>query len=244
MLEKPNTLLKAEIEKYIKVYPLISNQIGEEPDGNPVLYLGFAACLYTRFFEDKTWIKSLVDDTFVNCRKSYGIITRGSHKFNDTQEHDDYIGMAAASFFTGQCYAAIEIFRHGEMNNWCYDERVYVSAHPVIKKLENWYGRFPGLVAHFKLCAGERLNIFNKFSFIISMLFPAGESVIQMDWLRKEVYLRSKQRFWLGDKVCEWWENRILKRYKYGMGDVFHVYFDRGAAEPKHFLARWAQGII
>lgn len=240
----PNQMQR-EIEPYLINKPLISNQPFEQPDGNAILYLGLFTCIYTKYFPTDDWLKTLVNHTYADCRIKPGVINRGRHKAIDTQEHDDYIGLAAASFFSGYKTPAIEVWLHGKNTGWCFDEGVYDSKNPIIRVLENWYGRFFGVVAHFKLCAGDKLNLFDKLSLITSFLNIGGESGVQLDWLRSCVYLASEERFWAGDKAVQRWQAKVRGKYPNMMGSVFHIYFDKDQAlgsEPEHLFARYMLG--
>lgn len=226
-----------DIEPYLRNYPLFSNQAEQLPDGNAVLYASVAVIIEVDLFGADEHAAKLVIDLYENAKKDKGILTRGSHKFNDTQEHDDYVGMIGASLFSGVYKPAFDIWKVGKRSGWVYDEGVYKSKHFIGQVLENWYARFPGFVAHAKLGAGERLNWFDKLSFSASLLTFSGESGLQMDWIRVKSYEYRNERSWIIDKAVAYWKNKVRQKYPLLMGDVFKIYYGEG-----HVFTKWMKG--
>lgn len=228
---------------YLVRYPLISNQAGQEPDGNPVLYSGFYAAIRSLYFPKDDQIKDFIRDVYNDCILETGLISRGSHKRRDEQEHDDYIGLATAAFLSGNPDIAYDIYDYGYRNHWVYDSQN--TAQSWLEKLRFWHARFPGLVAHYKICAGVKLNPFDKLLFIISFLRPSkSESGIQLGWLRAIAYINSRDQGYLRSLIVKRWTQAVLKVYPMGMGEVFYRYFDRGTGPIKHVFAKWMQGRI
>lgn len=232
-----------ELLPYLKRYPLISNQPGEEPDGNPVLYSGFYTAIRSLYFPQDDYIQDLIRDTYNNCVLELGLISRGSHKRRDEQEHDDYIGLTTAAFLSGNPDIAYDVYDYGYRNWWVYDSQN--TAQSWLEKLRFWHARFPGIVAHYKICAGVKLGAFDKLLFIISFLrVSKDESGVQLGWLRAIAYINSNDKGWFRDIVVRSWTLGVLDRYPRGMGEVFQIYFDREGGAPKHIFARWMQGRI
>lgn len=228
---------KKDLNPYLENYPLMSNKPGELPDGNAVLYSSIAIIIHTRMFGQEPWAIKWVSDLYDNCRIAPGIISRGRHKYKDTQEHDDYIGLMAASKFSGYLIPAKEIYRRGMENNWVYDEGVYKSSNAIGRFFENWYARFPGFTDHAAICAGEKASLV-----FIDLSFPfwkisAGSA--QLDWVRKEAYRIGDQKCSATDYAVSLWEGGIRKHRRDLMGSVFAEYYNEA-----HPFAKWMRGLI
>jgi len=221
---------RKELQDYLVRFPLMSNQPGQEPDGNPVLYASVAIVMYCRFFGSDLFVEQWCKELYENCRISPGVINRGSHKAQDTQEHDDYIGLLTASRFSGYTLPAKEIYLHGKENFWVYDEGKYRSK--ILGNLENFYTRFPGFTDHAAICAGHPSSMFwINFSF---PFWKTGGSSLQKAWLRREAYLKFGERNRVTDYAISLWESG-LQRHRPGlMGDVFTEYYG-----PNHVFSRW-----
>lgn len=233
--------LDAEIAPYIVRWPYVSNQIGEQPDGNPILYQALYLAVKRRFtpvtVEDKAWVST----TYELSNNEPGLLNRGQHKRPDWQAHDDYIGMVYSSHITGEFKAAIDIYVYGKNNFWFFDN----VGLPWYKKPKAFFGRHPGFVPLIKLALRKKLNWFDQLSFSIAVRKNRDESGIQMAFLMADLYKTQPYRYPLIDAACEAFEESVIERYPHEMGGVFQVYFDREKdfkKPPKHIFARWMQG--
>ena len=240
--------LKSQLEKLIVNPPLVSNQEGEQPDGNALLYLGDLVYVWNSFFESEPWLSDLVKLNYADAYIGKGRISRGHHKKLDTQEHDDYTGLAYAAQETGNGWIADEIVEHGLENFWDYEDPIEEPG--ILDWLKDWHGRFPGLAQHYKLCSDkyQKLGLFNRFWFAISFAFT-GKKVDgggdKMILLRRKAYLNQPNRYWICDWALARWEAGFRIKYPYLSGSLMQVYFDRNdqmKGEPRHVFARWLIG--
>lgn len=225
-----------EMLPYIVYDPLVSNRPGEQPDGNAVLYCGIAMvikCIYSKLDEgDFAWFSAVYRD----CRKSRGLLTRGSHKANDYESHDDYIGFCAGAQLAHDTWAA-EVLGYGATHGWVYDNSGISGT--LSGWIRTWHVRFPGQVQHYKLCARRPLGLLDRIWWAIGMVsLGASESGYQKRWLKYRAYKNQDLRYWLCDMAAAMWENGLRKRYPNLMGDVFAIYFK----DTNHPFARWMQG--
>lgn len=232
---KPSFL--EEILQYIVYDPLVSNQPGQQPDGNAVLYCGVAMvvkCIDSPADEgDYLWMSAVYRD----ARKTRGLLTRGSHKANDHEAHDDYIGFCAGAQLAHPVFAA-EVVGYGRSHKWVYDNTGISKS--VSGWLRCWHARFPGCVQHYKLSALEGLNLFDRLWWAIGMIqFGWSESGQQLRWLKYRAYTAQKNRYWLCDRAAAMWENRLRRRCPNLMGDVFAAYYG-----PGHIFSRWMMGRV
>lgn len=93
-----------------------------------------------------------------------GLYWRSPYKVGDTQQHDDYIGIAAAAYFYDQGLAQ-DIVNHGKKYKWCYN-----STAPPVFELTLLHDRFPGQIAFYRMSAGETLSIWEALPILIRAL--------------------------------------------------------------------------
>jgi len=233
--------LDVEILGYQIRYPYISNQALEEPDGNAILYLGVFLAIKRRYEDMGPGDAALVQETYNFSVKEPGLLTRGRHKFEDRQAHDDYYGMIFAAHITGQFKIVSEIYGYGKKHFWFYDN-VGTTG---FDKIRTFFGRFPGFVANLKLAHRVKLSLWDQLLWAISVVGFSSESGIQMNFLMCEVYRTQPYNYWLLDKAVKQFEAKIAKQYPNLMGSVFQAYYDRHRdynKPPKHIFARWMQG--
>ncbi|MBP9709103.1 MAG: hypothetical protein KBD78_15820 [Oligoflexales bacterium] len=243
-----------DLAMHIVLYPYISNRPitkmdqAPMPDGNPVLYLGLVLCGKLQHFELKDDDKFLVEETYKDCKKEPGLITRGRHKFEDHESHDDRIGMSYAAAVTGH-HAALDIYSYGVNHNWIFNNagcgwfKNEKGERQFLAKLKCWDARLPGVVQHYKISADKKLNLFDKiwWAIRIGLFFPESESGIQMDWLMIDLYRRKAEPNFIMDSAATLWEHNLYDTPKYPhlMGSVFEKYFNKD-----HLLAKWMRGIV
>lgn len=246
--------LTKELKELIVVHPLISNQAGEQPDGNPILYLGDFIYVWRSHFDIEPWIEELVILNYIEAKLSNGRISRGKHKAMDDQAHDDFIGLAYAAQETQNGWICDEIVEHGKKNLWNYEDPIEIkftfSKAGIIEWFRDLHFRFPGQTQHYKLCSDKYrdLNWFDRFWFALNFFLSKNEihgSGHKMELLMRKAYLNQTNRYWLCDWALKIWEKKIRKLYKNLTGDIMQVYFDRDdklQGQPKHVYARWMQG--
>lgn len=247
-LDQLKSDLRFQLEKLIVNPPLVSNQEGEQPDGNALLYLGDLVYVWNSFFESEEWLSDLVKLNYADSYIEKGRISRGHHKKLDEQGHDDPLGLAFAAQATGNGWIADEIVEHGLKTFWNYEDPISVSG--IWDWLKDWQGRFPGLVQHYKCCSDkyQYLGWFDRFWFAISFAFPSSKvngGGDKMSLLRRKSYLNQPERYWLCDWALARWDESYRAKYKNLTGSVMQVYFDRNdqmIGEPRHVFARWMTG--
>jgi hypothetical protein len=217
---------KKEAEDYFQGV-FFKNSANGVLDGNAILYSGHYALLYALLFDNYPLADWLSESIYEESKLDWGIITRGPHKWEDNQSHDDYIGLATISFLGKYKWVA-----------WQFKERG-PSFHRKGRPLRAWFNsqlwRIPGVWQH--------LNLFDKIFWslgIFSTSFAKKESTSGriMDWHLRSVYRLSKKNYWLCNKAMEFVEKRNAKIYPNLMGDVFSIYFTKD-----HILAKWSIGI-
>jgi hypothetical protein len=238
MIEK----LLEDVRPYFKEYPLMSRDPEAEPDGNGILYAGTYGLLYARLFGV---YENASAHSVILYKKSYlpdqpGLITRGPHKWEDPQAHDDYVGLASLSFLGGSG-AAKAITLHGSTHGWSFLRKGRTNFREVFNA-QFW--RLPGLVQHLKLCAQEDWNWFDCALWALgvysnSFAKHGDTSGTILKWHFIRVYELSGKKNWLCDWAVRKWKHQINSLYQNAMGDVFRIYYG-----PDHPFAKWALGIL
>lgn len=219
---------------YFKYAPFIGHHAGGEPDGNTLLYHGTYLLILKKLGlitdADVGQFKAAVNASWL----SPGFLKRGFYK-NDPQSHDDYIGVVAASGFYYQ-EAAQAIAQYGLVHGWTwidprYPERVF----------EPTFYRFPSFVPHLKVSAGYELNYLDQLLWSVDLVINAFSSKTEfsgkiLSWC--EVQAMS-HKYFITDLAISFWENRIVKSYEHGMGEVFAAYFS-----PDHIFAKYMWGKV
>lgn len=233
-----------ELAPYIVAYPYVSNQIGQQPDGNPILYDAFMMAAKKQFFplseEDKQRLNDLYADVFIEP----GMFERSRFKTDDTEEHDDRIGMVWLGYYLNKKIST-DIHDYGKKHFWIWDENKIGFP----KNLRHWDYRFGAAVPHYKMAVADQekkevtLNWFDKFFWYLAIgVFGfKDESGIQKEWLMVDLYRNQHQKNSLMDKASQKWERKLAENPKYPnrMGSVFAKYFGE-----HHLLARWMAGRI
>lgn len=220
-------------------WPFISNKPGEPLDGNTVLYCGVAMMIKTTYepADDGDWI--WLQNVYREARKHRGLLTRGPHKKDDHQSHDDYVGLCAGISCTETPNIAADVVALGRSRKWVFDNSGISNS--LRGWLRCWHARLPGVVQHYKICAGVELSWFDRFWWFLGTFgIRKGMSGQQMRWLRIRAYRGSAgPRYWLLDLGSKLWETRLRRRHPNLMGDVFAEYYG-----PDHPFTRWMQGRI
>lgn len=210
--------MDSRIIPYLVKYPYISNKIGEQPDGNPHVYLGVWISIKNIYDSITNYERLLVSDTFLESINSSGMLTRGSHKINDFCSHDEYLGIVTASVLTQNYLIITNIYNRAQSNDWILDN---TGKAPWIKR---WGIRVSGTVQHIKLAHRTKLNIFDQLIWAINVAFNRDESGIQKSWLMIQVYKSQTYRY----SICNWAMRHFdakLWLYDGLMGGVFKKYF-------------------
>lgn len=218
---------------------IMSNKPGEMPDNNGLLYTGTYFVLLNRLGElkdsDNEHLRRVVD----RCTPVWGLLYRHPSRRQHTA-HDDYIGVSAAASIIGEPFYAKIFFVYGERHGWVYN---HTDTYTLKQWFKSWFARLPGVVQHFKLCAGYKLSLFDQLWWALDIISttrrdPDDTSGRILDWLKIQAYRKSKHNHWICNWAVDLWEADIRARYPRLMGDVFAVYFDEGHPFAKYMGGR------
>lgn len=150
-----------------------------------------------------------------------GLYVHSIWKKPDAQSEDDYIGIAAGSYFSAPKIANA-IVDYGERYNWCFDVQNPRTENPVY-----WHDRFFGLVAFYKLCAKRNVTFVEKMVLSASILKSAiwgSDSSIIKSFMQVSVY-RLESRV-IGKLTGFVWD-LLMKRFD-PLGKAWENYFKEG----------------
>ena len=159
-----------------------------------------------------------------------GLYYRHPDQNDIPEEHDDYVGLASAAYHLNSSVAK-DIVNYGRKHAWFYD-----SITPFAHNLARWHAKFGSVTPHYKVCAGERLPLFDQITWATSIL---------LDAISPRVNLSTKILNWLKIKaidgkypICNaaiaFWRFKMHRLFPNGMADVFTLYFtnDGGSEHP------------
>ncbi len=225
--------------RYLDAYGLVTVVPGADVNsvgmGNGLLHLGLYVVELAALglLESKTQMRfhRTVDD----CRVVEGTVTvpgllvRHPLKSRDPESWDDYVGVAAASFFCGRRHAN-EIVAYGEANEWVFD-----NLHPWATRAQSpgkWFDRMPGFTAFLRMAAGRTVGFWDRFPLFVRILHATLAKTDKADTQMKSFLMlmvaqAEHPEFSL---LFSFWEWRMRKRFG-AVGKAFHAYFAGGSSE-------------
>lgn len=224
---------------YFSHYPYMSPAPGADLDGNPILYAATFGLIHHKLFKTYPIAPKHSAELYYLSMIEPGVICRGPHKANDPQTHDDYIGLCTLSLL-GNGGAALAIYEYGKNHSWCY----WRSGYGFKEKFNGAFFRIPGVVQHFKLCAGKDWNLLDRILWSLGVIANAFASRKDtsgkiLTWHQVSAYEISGRNHWLCNLAVRKWKASLLSAYPDAMGGIFRTYFG-----SNHPFARWALGII
>jgi hypothetical protein len=175
------------------------------------------------------------------CEIIPGLYKRPPPYSQDQESQDDYIGLAAASYFLNTSHArdALEYGREHYYKKWCfYCKYQYDKAHVEESQVFNaWLGRFVTAMIHMQWAAGEYPALWRRLWWAYSVAF-SGSKNEQDPWLLNWLMIHTMDgRSRIGLVGASIWQWRLKRAFPGGIKQVFARYFN----DPNHPLARYAQ---
>lgn len=201
-------------------------------DGNALLYTGAKFSLMKDLGihshqEYATYVHMLQD-----VERAPGLIDRYA-KPGDKQQHDDYIGLLAASAIEDGGEFARRVYDHGRANWYSWNNQDGKWA------LWSFFVRQPGFWATVKAAAGKWLNPFDSLMASVDLLFSAlfhdGHSGLLMNYLQYKTYVRKCCPFLHpGLRLSCWiFKKLYLRKYPKGIKESYSSYFSSEYALAK-----------
>lgn len=239
---------KAEWAPYTDRYNLIhtvkTGANGEPSTGNGLLYTAYA-CV-TMSMRRTAYNKDGIAEGVRQSQVKVGLFGRGPSKLNDQNAHDDYWGLGALAGICGFRHVAYDILAYGEGHDQPsgadavglggdrfgpLSEQVrqcttihynYNNVSPGKFTPPSWFGRYPALITHLKLGAGEKPRP-GEFAIWAASLIMSGKTAKEGDtnpwllsWLQVLTYQLSQYHSPIADHaVNEWWK-MLFARYPDG----------------------------
>lgn len=192
-------------------------------DGNGWLQTGVWACGVESFSSE---VAMQMKYMLRRCRYSVEIplIWRSPHKRNpgDNQNHDDFWGALAISFFLKGDWAK-EIVAWGEAKGWIFD-----VSNPEAIGPRYYFTRFFDFVPFARLCAGQKLSLAENLILAGTILIDSFRIEKADGNMRAFCKITVAKRCTLACALAALlWEKRIRKRYG-TIGKSWAEYFGEG----------------
>lgn len=193
-------------------------------DGNALLYTGALIVLLHRLNDFK-----LADfpiwKTMLKSEIKPGLLERYK-KSGDPQEHDDYVGMLAASFFVESGFFAERVLRQGWENWFCWD-----NQKPGKFSFDKFFVRMPGWWALAKAASDHWLNPIDQLwafvQFLSAGLTNNGSSGILMAYLNYNVQVtKSAWTHPVSRLGCWIFKKMYLKKHPKGIKESYAEFFN------------------
>lgn len=190
--------------------------------GNGLLYTGLFYTLLTLRNELTKEDCERFEKAVRGCEVDgyHGLYHRNPGRTTDLEAHDDYIGIAAGSFFTNTPMAR-EIWTYGDCNSWCFN-----NLDPGKKSPNVWQGRFIGIVCFYTMAAKEDPSFFQKLLFNSAIRGSIDSNNVSgkiLAWLQVQVAKKAN----VCPKACELFEQSIVDDFG-GITGLLSQYFPAG----------------
>jgi len=219
-----------------------------EAGGNTLLDLSIYFLIKKRFHGYSLSDGIRFTNIYDLSKRRRGVLNRSIYKEDDQQRHDDYVGEFASGSFLDE--GVVEEMYQAGGPFFYYNNTGSLRIKDI---WDSWFMRLPGLIAHFKLCSDRDLNLLDQVLWFIDIISTSYKDSNRtsgriLDFCKIEVYKTSDRQY----SICDWAvkirERKIRKRYPRLMGQIFHIYYDRGNMNPKnnyvHPFAKWMDGKI
>jgi hypothetical protein len=174
------------------------------------------------------------------CEIITGLYKRPPPYSQDQESQDDYIGLAAASYFLGTSHAR-DMLEYGREHvyRWRFLRLPYQydKAHVEESRVfDAWLGRFVTAMIHIQWAAGERPALWRRLWWACSVAF-SGSKDDQDPWLLNWLMIHTMDgRSRIGVVAASIWRWRLRRAFPDGIRQVFARYFN----DPGHPLAKYA----
>lgn len=215
-----------DAESILKKYPYVTHNETGEWGGNCILETAQMLLIKGTLEGLKESDRKRVQDMYSDAMVAPGAINRGSHKPNEPQRHDDYVGLMAIAGILAR-EVALAVYCRGNNRNWSY-------RLPGFTGFKEWFNsqfwRMPGVVQTIKMAANKELNAWDKLFLsvrFVSCAFSPSQTTSGrlLAWCMLKLYIFKRCNYWLPNIAIRVFEKDIERRYKNKMGDVFGIYY-------------------
>lgn len=196
----------------------------KDPSGNGILYLGHFVLIGRHVGVPEERLNSLSLTHYFKVLVRNGLINRKPLSL-DPQYHDDYTGLV----YTRRDLA-LAVLDHGRSSNWNYNNLAPQanSVFDIVKQgARFWHRRMPGQIEHYKICAGESLDVLEKIlwmaSIVSTALWGKGASGMLLDLLKLKAAESPKS---LSYRIAKYFfQRRLNKEYGGKVQNPYRAYF-------------------
>lgn len=220
----------------------VNGLMGRNPgqlDGNAILYTGVYYTIL-RILGDTSDYSQEFKKAIEQAECYPGVFSRGPHKMRDRQSYDDYFGIFAGCYHTGNIEIAQRIYEHGVKHWWYYDNR---PAELQKFTFSNYFQRMPGFIPTCRHVSAIDLKWWHEQMFQVEILsteiFNSADdtSSRQKDFCLINT-IRDNSEYDIIQEAIQIRDKKFIYKYPNGMQDVFKIYF-----EPTHPFAVHSLGM-
>lgn len=210
-------------------YHTVKNPTGYSSLNHHVINATYYSLLNSKHGQTET--DRLIAQNFIeSCKDVTGVYNRIPGNTDQLQAHDDLLAIVTTSRLLHLPYAG-EIYDYGNQwrfpkfkgipipVKWYYDSTEESPEFDV----RCFHGRFPWLIAYYKVCDNIELSWFDQLAYYLYMRSDANESGNILRWL---TISQMQGKYKLVDKAIKVWHSNIVKKYG-TMNNVFALYHNK-----------------
>jgi hypothetical protein len=234
------------------------------PTGNALLYTSEACVIMELRKVNYETIRKKISEGVEGSQVKPGLFGRGPTKKTDQNDHDDYVGLGALAGICGFRDVARDILNYGRgreqpsgptvlgssgVNFGAISDKLkhcntvpynYNNVHPG-KVKDSWMGKYPDLITHLKIAAGERPTSDELAYWGAAIIFSAKQEKIRIPkedkmgswllaWLQVLTYQLSRYHSAAADYASvEWWKELRSQFPEGGIKQVMKQYLNADA---------------
>lgn len=220
-----------ELKKWIDEDSLVgaSENPGKWSTGNAILETATAGVII-HILKDKAGnlseraeVLRILQKGIKGCQLESGIFNKNPGRPDDIT-HDDLIGAATFSALYDPSIVK-KLVEFGEKTGWIMSNTGKVYFNSIARK---WH------IVFYKLCAGRKVDIFDKIIFGIYLLLPSDHSGERLKWLQVEAVGRKS---FLLELFSFLWKLKIKRKYRY-ISELLRKYYNRS----DHIFVKYCEG--
>jgi hypothetical protein len=205
----------------------------QDPSTNNGLLYTAEACVIMQL-RRVSYDRSAIASTIASCEVKPGLFRRSPTNPQDQEGPDDYIGLGALAGVCGFHDIARNILAYGSGGGLPYN---YNNVEPGKFTAGSWMGRFPAIIIHWKIAAGEQPSTFEfaiwsgalEYSARNNMNADSPQDPWLQSWLMVLTYQTSGFRSAVADAAVKDWWDLLNRRWPGGIKQAMTTYLSVGA---------------
>jgi hypothetical protein len=220
-------------DRFGLIHSVLVDKATRDPSTNNGLLYTAEACVIMQL-RGVNYDRSAIASAIASCEVKPGLFRRSPSNPQDQEGPDDYIGLGALAGVCGFHDIAREILDYGKSGIVPYN---YNNVEPGRLTGGSWMERFPAMIVHWKMAAGEQPSTVEliiwgsalEYSARHNMNADSPQDPWLQSWLMVLTYQTSAFRSSVTDAaVTDWW-NLLYQRWPGGIKQAMTTYLSAGA---------------